>query len=115
MATRKEHAARPGRESLSKRLGRVARQIKARDNGCCVYCGRNAEQSGAHMHLDHVTPKHHGGLDLAANLATACRACNSARKDMPLPIWAAWASTNLGLSFTAEQILTQVAKPLPSL
>ena len=115
MATRKEHAARPGRESLSKRLGKVARQIKGRDCGMCVYCKRTAEQSGAHMHLDHIVPKHHGGLDLASNLATSCRSCNSARKDMPLPVWAAWASANLGLLVTAEQILAQVAKPLPTL
>ena len=111
MATRKEHAARPGRESLSKRLGKVARQIKNRDGGMCVYCGRTAEQSGAHMHLDHLTPKHHGGLDLASNLVTSCRSCNSARKDMVLPVWAAWARENLGLVFTAEQILAQAAKP----
>jgi 5-methylcytosine-specific restriction endonuclease McrA len=116
MATRKEHAARPGRESLSKRLGKVARQIKMRDNdGRCVYCNRNAEESGAHMHLDHLTPKHHGGLDLASNLVTCCRAHNSARKDMVLPVWAAWARENLSLSFTAEQILAQAAKPLPAL
>ena len=115
MATRKEHAARPGRESLSKRLGKVARQIKNRDGGMCVYCGRTAEQSGAHMHLDHLTPEHHGGLDLASNLVTSCRSCNSARKDMVLPVWAAWARENLGLVFTAEQILAQAAKPLHAL
>lgn len=115
MATRSEHAARPGRESLSKRLGKVARQIKARDGGCCVYCGRNAEQSGAHMHLDHLTPKNHGGLDLASNLVVSCRRCNDTRKDMTLPVWAAWARDRLGLVFTAEQILAHAAKPLPAL
>jgi hypothetical protein len=34
---------------------------------------------------------------------------------MPLPVWAAWARENLGLVFTAEQILSQAAKPLPAL
>lgn len=69
---RAAHSARPNRESLSKRLGRVARQIKARDNNRCVYCGATAEQSGAHLHLDHLTPKAHGGADVPVNLALAC-------------------------------------------
>jgi 5-methylcytosine-specific restriction endonuclease McrA len=87
MATRKEHAARPGRESLSKRLGRVARQIKARDGHCCVYCGATAEESGSHLHLDHLTPRSKGGQDVASNLVLACRSCNCARQDMPLARW----------------------------
>ncbi len=115
MATRKEHAARPGRESLSKRLGKVARQIKARDDGRCLYCGRNAEESGAHMHLDHVTPKNHGGVDLASNLVTSCRRCNDTRKDMTLDVWAVYAAARLGLTFSPADILAQAAKPLPSL
>lgn len=32
------HNGRKNRESLSKRLGRIARQIKARDGHACVYC-----------------------------------------------------------------------------
>lgn len=81
------HNSRPGRESLSKRLGRVARQIKARDGGACVYCGATAETSGAHLHLDHLTPRVAGGADVASNLVLACRGCNSARQDMPLAAW----------------------------
>ena len=81
------HNSRPGRESLSKRLGRVARQIKARDGGRCVYCGATEASSGAHLHLDHLTPRVDGGADVASNLVLACRSCNSARQDMALPAW----------------------------
>lgn len=81
------HNNRPGRESLSKRLGKVAKQIKARDGFACVYCGATEKTSGAHLHLDHLTPKAHGGADVASNLILACRSCNSARKDMLLPAW----------------------------
>ena len=81
------HNARPGRESLSKRLGRVARQIKARDGHACVYCGATEQSSGAHLHLDHLTPRNAGGRDVASNLVLACRSCNSARQDMPLAAW----------------------------
>lgn len=81
------HNTRPNRESLSKRLGRVARQIKERDGHACTYCGGTQESTGAHLHLDHLTPKSAGGTDEATNLVLACRSCNSARKDMPLAKW----------------------------
>jgi 5-methylcytosine-specific restriction endonuclease McrA len=87
MATRAGWAARPNRESLSKRLGRIARQIKARDGNRCVYCKATESSSGAHLHLDHLTPRVAGGADVATNLVVACRACNSARHDMPLAAW----------------------------
>lgn len=81
------HNSRPNRESLSKRLGRVARQIKARDGHACVYCRATAESSGAHLHLDHLTPKDFGGRDVASNLVLACRSCNSARQNKSLAVW----------------------------
>lgn len=100
------HNTRPNRESLSKRLGKVARQIKERDGHACVYCGATAETSGAHLHLDHLTPKAHGGADVATNLVLACRSCNSARKDMPLADWC----RKIGVRHRA--ILAQAAKAL---
>lgn len=113
MATRTEHAARPNRESLTKRLGRVARQIKARDGHACVYCGATEETSGAHLHLDHLTPRALGGADHASNLVTACRRCNSARKAMRLPTWSRWAAENLGLSIMPARIRAQARRALP--
>lgn len=112
MCNSARHNARPNRESLSKRLGRVARAIRARDGERCVYCARTAEQSGAHLHLDHLTPKAHGGEDVASNLVLACRRCNSARQALTLTQWAAYAA-ELGLTFTARSVRAQARRRLP--
>lgn len=109
------HNSRPGRESLSKRLGRTAAQIKARDAHRCAYCGRTAAQSKAHLHLDHLQPKARGGADTATNLVLACRRCNSARKDLSLAQWARKAAAELHLSFTPAAIRAQAARALPTL
>jgi 5-methylcytosine-specific restriction endonuclease McrA len=114
MATRTEHANRPNRESLSKRLGRVARQIKARDGHACAYCGATAASSGAPLHLDHLTPRSEGGADVASNLVLACGSCNSARQDKSLARWAVYAAANLGLAFTARSIRAQARRALPA-
>lgn len=81
---RRQWAQRPRRESLGKRLGRVAIAIKARDGNRCVYCASTAETSGAPLQLDHVLPRCKGGADVASNLVTACRPCNASRHDLPL-------------------------------
>jgi 5-methylcytosine-specific restriction endonuclease McrA len=107
------HNSRPGRESLSKRLGRVAKQIAARDGNACVYCGATAASSGAHLHLDHLTPRVAGGADVATNLVLACRSCNSRRQNLTLAAWAAVASTHL--TFTATSIRAQARRRLPDL
>lgn len=107
------HNSRPNRESLSKRLGRVARQIKARDNNACAYCGATAATSGAHLHLDHLTPRAAGGADVASNLVLACRSCNSARHDMTLSAWSRKAAT-LGLAVDARAIRAQARRALPA-
>lgn len=106
------HNSRPNRESLSKRLGRVARQIAARDGHACVYCGATAASSGSHLHLDHLTPRSAGGADVATNLVLACRSCNSRRQDLPLATWALVAAPKL--SFTARSIRAQARRALPA-
>jgi 5-methylcytosine-specific restriction endonuclease McrA len=114
---RARHDQRPRRESLSKRLGKVARQIKARDCHACVYCGATAETSGAHLHLDHLTPRSQGGEDVATNLVLACRRCNTARQDRSVAAWIAYASA-LGLSLrvsSARQIRGLARRRLPDL
>ena len=78
--TRAQHARRPRRESLSKRLGAKARRIRERDGHKCVYCGA----AEGPMHLDHIIPRSQGGPDTAANLIVACASCNSRRQDMSL-------------------------------
>lgn len=86
-------ASRPNRESLSKRLGRLARQIKARDGHACIYCGATAETYGCPLQLDHLTPRHLGGTDTAENLVLACRVCNRAKSALPLALFLATRST----------------------
>lgn len=112
MCNSAKHNARPGRESLSKRLGRVARQIAARDGYACVYCGATAKSSGAHLHLDHLTPRALGGEDVARNLVLACRSCNSRRQKLSLSAWAREAHQ---LVFTARSIRAQARRALPAL
>lgn len=111
--TRSEHASRPRRESLSKRLGATAKRIKARDGHKCAYCGVCEADETAHMHLDHLLPRVDGGADVAENLVLACRRCNTARQNMSLEQWSAYAAVKYGLSFSAASIRAQAALPLP--
>lgn len=113
MASRTEHAARKNRESLSKRLGKTAARIKARDAHRCAYCAATAESSGAHLHLDHLTPRALGGLDVPANLVLACRRCNTARQALTLSQWAAYAAATHGLHFSPRAIRAQARRRLP--
>lgn len=112
---RAAHSARPGRESLSKRLGRVAKQIAARDGYACIYCRRTAEATGAPLHLDHLTPKALGGEDAPRNLALACNRCNGAKRDMTLSRWAGYAEAKFGLVFEPRAIRGQAARRLPEI
>lgn len=117
MATREEYAHRKGRESVAKRLGVVALQIKARDGHACAYCKADAiseARAGRHMHLDHLNPRDKGGKDAAKNLVVACHRCNSVRHDMNLKEWARYAGEHLKIKVDERAILAQAARPLPS-
>lgn len=103
--------SRPNRESVRKRIGeRSYRAICERDGHACVYCGVTAEQSGAHLQLDHLLPRADGGEDRADDLVLACRTCNSMRQRLSLRQWAAYAATTRGLTFTARQIRAQARR-----
>jgi hypothetical protein len=109
VSARKAWNARPGRESLSKRLGpKISNAIRARDKHQCVYCHATKESSRRHLHLDHVVPKHAGGPDHPKNLVLACHDCNTRKKDLSLAAWKA----KSGLAFRPAAILARVAKPL---
>jgi endonuclease I len=69
-----------------------------------VYCGATAEESGAHLHLDHLRPASKGGADVAENLVTACRRCNTARGNMSVAQWAAYSAVKYGFDFTPQAI-----------
>ena len=50
------------------------RNIFARDNHQCQYCGRRFSKQD--LTVDHVVPRSRGGLDTWDNLVLACTACN---------------------------------------
>ena len=46
-----------------------------RDRGRCVLCGSCGSPEHS-LEVDHVRPRHLGGLDLATNLRTLCYECH---------------------------------------
>lgn len=54
------------------RLPLSKREILRRDNYTCQYCGRRPRI----LTIDHVIPRHQGGLHSWENLVAACMACN---------------------------------------
>lgn len=64
--------------------------IYLRDRFSCCYCGRDLRHAEPTMvTLDHLRPRYSGGSNEATNLVTACKTCNSARKEQP---WYRYAS-----------------------
>jgi hypothetical protein len=51
-------------------------EVYQRDGFVCVYCGATED-----LTCDHVTPVSNGGPTTLENLATACRPCNSRKRD----------------------------------
>lgn len=59
-----------------RRVASVSRRaVFARDEYRCQYCGASADS------IDHVVPRSRGGSDEWDNLAAACRACNSSKRN----------------------------------
>lgn len=59
-----------------RRVASVSRRaVLVRDDHQCQYCGDRADS------IDHVVPRSRGGRDDWDNLAAACRACNSEKRD----------------------------------
>jgi len=59
---------------------RLRFEVLRRDGYRCRYCGATAEDTA--LTIDHVLPEALGGLTEAANLATACAACNSGKSSV---------------------------------
>jgi HNH endonuclease len=61
--------------------------IYERDGWACVYCGRGPRdarrmsQAVVILTLDHLTPRSLDGTNDARNLVSACKSCNSSRRD----------------------------------
>jgi len=58
------------RPILQRRLSR--KEVFLRDNYTCLYCGRATKQ----LTLDHVMPRHRGGIHSWENVVSACMSCN---------------------------------------
>lgn len=50
--------------------------VRQRAGHCCEYCRLPQDVSELRFHVEHVTPRQHGGNDDLENLALACPACN---------------------------------------
>ena len=48
------------------------REVFRRDNYTCQYCGRQVQN----LTIDHILPRHLGGLHIWTNVVAACPACN---------------------------------------
>jgi hypothetical protein len=70
---------RNGRQAISKS---IRFEVFKRDSFKCQYCG--AEAPNVLLHIDHIKPVAKGGTNDITNLITACVACNSGKRDVPL-------------------------------
>lgn len=50
--------------------------------GKCIYCG-----SAENLSVDHLIPRSRGGPESGDNAVTACKACNSSRRDKGIYEW----------------------------
>lgn len=55
--------------------------IYERDDFRCVYCGKPMEEAKHPFTLDHIVPCELGGTHESSNLATACKFCNTRKRD----------------------------------
>lgn len=64
-----------GRHRHAARVVRFSRDaVHARDGFTCQYCG--ARPARGELTIDHVTPRHAGGVTEWTNVVTACAPCN---------------------------------------
>jgi hypothetical protein len=50
--------------------------VRVRAGHRCEYCRLSQEYSDLRFHVDHITPRSHGGATDQNNLALACPSCN---------------------------------------
>jgi len=62
------------------RVSLSRREIFRRDQYICQYCGKNT----LYLTIDHVQPKHLGGIHTWSNLVAACPTCNHRKGGRPL-------------------------------
>ena len=55
---------------------RLRQLVRRRAKNRCEYCQLRQDQEPLSFHIEHITPRQHGGKDLSNNLALACHHCN---------------------------------------
>lgn len=65
----------------SKMTPKLRYEILKRDNFRCVLCGRNVEEDGVKLEIDHIIPISKGGLTSKENLRCLCKDCNRGKGD----------------------------------
>jgi hypothetical protein len=53
--------------------------VRQRAGDRCEYCHLPEEFSELRFHIEHITPRQHGGRETTENLALACPECNFAK------------------------------------
>ena len=81
--------------------------IYLRDGLACAYCGASLED-GAQLTLDHLTPHSAGGKNMASNLVTCCKRCNSARGVRPWRKFCGAVAVYLNGGVTVDEIANHV-------
>jgi 5-methylcytosine-specific restriction endonuclease McrA len=74
----REKRAAAGLQSQWSAPKALRQAVYERDGFACVYCGEKDQR----LSLDHRVPEIRGGTHDISNLATACLACNGAKRDM---------------------------------
>jgi 5-methylcytosine-specific restriction endonuclease McrA len=55
---------------------RLRQLVRRRAKNCCEYCQTRQDQEPLSFHIEHITPRQHGGKDVSNNLALACHHSN---------------------------------------
>ena len=85
MATKKRTSTANGKNGSKWCRKDVRLAVYLRDRFTCLYCLRDLSDADPRdITLDHVKPGHGGERDKPGNLCTACRGCNSKKRDLPL-------------------------------
>lgn len=69
---------KPKREPITPR---IRYDVFQRDNFTCKRCGRNPEEDGVKIEVDHIMPVVKGGETIMENLQTLCFDCNRGKAD----------------------------------
>jgi 5-methylcytosine-specific restriction endonuclease McrA len=90
-------------------------RIYKRDNHSCVYCDSSIyDTADMVLTLDHVVARELGGGNEHTNLVTACKSCNSAKRDLTVKQFAQYlADQGEDSSDIARRVRNATRRKLP--